>query len=69
MRSYLPVDEALKGIAFARIKTHHPVYNLRRSTPKARYAEAGGTRNRAISDRVSENICRGTATSAIWKVT
>jgi hypothetical protein len=28
-----------------------------------------GARNRAISDRISWNICRGTATSAIWKVT
>src|ERR1700692_4798979 len=29
---------------------------------------AGG-RSRAMSDRMSWNICRGTATSAIWKVT
>jgi hypothetical protein len=30
---------------------------------------AGGARSRAISDRVSANICRETATSAIWNVT
>src|SRR5215213_2690060 len=33
------------------------------------HAGAGGARSRAISDRISANICRGTATSAIWKVT
>jgi anaerobic magnesium-protoporphyrin IX monomethyl ester cyclase len=35
----------------------------------ATHAGAGGARSRAISDRISANICRGTATSAIWKVT
>jgi hypothetical protein len=39
------------------------------SDPRASHAGAGGARNRAISDRISWNICRGTATSAIWKVT
>src|SRR6516162_1666003 len=34
----------------------------------ARHAGAGGTRSRAISDRISANICQGTATSANWKV-
>ena len=29
------------------------------------HAGAGGARSRAISDRISWNICRGTATSAI----
>src|SRR6516162_7185924 len=35
----------------------------------ARHAGVGGARSRAISDRMSANICRDTATSAIWKVT
>ena len=39
------------------------------SAASARHAGAGGARSRAISDRISWNICRGTATSAIWKVT
>ena len=34
------------------------------SATSARHAGAGGTRSRAISDRISWNICRGTATSA-----
>jgi hypothetical protein len=33
------------------------------------HAGAGGARSRAISDRMSANICRGTATSASWKLT
>jgi len=33
------------------------------------HAGAGGVFSRAISDRISWNICRGTTTSAIWKVT
>src|SRR5882724_12708303 len=33
------------------------------------HAGAGGARSRAISDRISANICRGAATSAIWNVT
>jgi hypothetical protein len=32
-------------------------------------ARAGRARSRAMSDRISWNICRGTATSAIWNVT
>ena len=32
------------------------------------HAGAGGARNRAIKDRISANICRETATLAIWKV-
>jgi len=39
------------------------------SDPRGPHAGAGGARNRAISDRISWNICRGTATSATWKVT
>ena len=38
-------------------------------TPGAPHAGAGGARSLAISDRISWNICRDTATSAIWKVT
>ena len=36
--------------------------------PSTPYAGAGGARNRAITDSISANICRDTATSAIWKV-
>jgi hypothetical protein len=35
----------------------------------AGHAGAGGTRSRVINDRMSANVCRGTATSAIWNVT
>jgi hypothetical protein len=35
----------------------------------ASHAGAGGARSRAISDRISANIRRGTATSASWQVT
>jgi hypothetical protein len=34
----------------------------------AGYAGAGSARSRAISDKVSANICLDTATSAIWNV-
>src|SRR5215213_10948956 len=37
--------------------------------PCAAHASAGGARNRAISDRISANSRRGTATSASWNVT
>ena len=47
----------------------HPDAALRLSFiifgPRAAHAGAGGARSRAISDRISANICRGTATSAI----
>jgi hypothetical protein len=39
------------------------------SDPRAPHAGAGGARNRAISDKISWNICRDTATSANWKLT
>src|SRR4051812_41668453 len=42
---------------------------LPRLLPLSLHAGAGGVRSRAISDRMSANICRGTATSASWKVT
>ena len=38
-------------------------------TRKPRYAGAGGARSPVISDRMSVNIWRDTATSASWKVT
>jgi hypothetical protein len=37
--------------------------------PCAAHAGADGARSRAMSNRISWNICRGTATSAVWKVT
>src|SRR4051812_3057672 len=37
--------------------------------PGTRHAGAGGARSRAISDRISANICLGTPTSASWNVT
>ena len=37
--------------------------------PSTPHAGAGGARNRAISIKISWNICRDTATSANWKVT
>ena len=36
---------------------------------QSRFMPAGGAGNRAISIGISLNICRDTATSAIWKVT
>src|ERR1019366_7013642 len=52
---------------FAFIKTQ--LCRRRRShlIPSSGHAGAGGARNWAISDRISLNICRGTATSASWK--
>ena len=35
----------------------------------APHAGAGGARKQAIKDRMLANICRSTATWAIWKVT
>ena len=53
-----------------RIPTHtSAVATCRILLPPAAHAGAGGARSRAISDRMSANICRDTATSAIWKVT
>ena len=37
--------------------------------PLPRHTAAGGARSRAISDRISANSRRGTATSASWNVT
>jgi hypothetical protein len=55
---------ARKRAVFAYIKTHLP-HRDRAGRPKARHAKAGGTRSRAINDRISANICRDTATLAI----
>ena len=54
--------------AFAFIQAH---LCLRRLSHRHRrcYAGAGGACSRAMSDKISANICRGTATSAIWNVT
>jgi hypothetical protein len=38
-------------------------------TPSPSHAVAGAARNRAMSIRISANISRDTATSAIWNVT
>jgi hypothetical protein len=54
---------------FAFIKAHPCGLRLSHLTPSAGHADAGGARSRAINDRISANICLGTATSAIWNVT
>jgi hypothetical protein len=61
--------DAKRG-AFACIKAHLLYRRLHAAlflTPD--HAGAGRARSRAISDRISANICRGTATSAVWNVT
>jgi hypothetical protein len=63
-----PADcaEALKRAALpTSTRTSAVVRRLSRVIPGAAHAGAGGARNRAISIRISWNICRGTATSAI----
>jgi len=49
------------------IKAHLCCRRLSLLTRSPGHAGAGGGRSRAISDRISWNICR-TATSAIWNV-
>jgi hypothetical protein len=51
------------------IRAHLDPHPLPHLLPLIPHAGAGGARRRMISDRISANICRGTATSAIWKVT
>jgi hypothetical protein len=51
------------------IKAHPCRRRLSHLTPFPGHAGAGGARNWAISRKISLNICRGTATSAIWNVT
>src|SRR5437016_1365349 len=48
------------------IKAHLRCRRLPHWLALAAHAGAGGVRSRAISDRMSANICRDTATSAIW---
>jgi len=55
--------------SFALIKAYLCRGFLSHLTLSAPHAGAGGVRSRAISDKISWNICRDTATSAIWKVT
>ena len=68
-QSNQPVDcaEALKALKRAGlpIRAHLRRHRLSSFDPCAAHAGAGGARSRAISDRISANICRGTATSAI----
>ena len=51
------------------IKAHLRCHRLPHLMPLAPHAGAGGAWSRAISDRMSANICRDTATPAIWNVT
>jgi len=60
---------APKLVALPLIKAHLYRRRLSHLVTSSGHAGAGGARNRAISDRISANICRGTATSASWKVT
>jgi hypothetical protein len=55
--------EALKR-SFGRIQAHLSHSSSVASGLHAAHASAGGARSRAISDRISANICRDTATSA-----
>jgi len=50
-------------------KAHPSQRCLSHPDPSAPHAGAGGTRNWAISIKISLNISRDTATSAIWNVT
>jgi hypothetical protein len=54
---------------FAYDKAHLTHRSVAVSDLDARYAGAGGARRPATSNRMSANIWRGTATSAIWNVT
>jgi hypothetical protein len=54
---------------FSVIKTHLCRRRPSHLSPSAAHAGAGGARSWAISRKMSLNICRGTATSAIWNVT
>ena len=46
-----------------------PLPAVASASPFAGHAGAGGARSRAMSMRISANICRDTATSASWNVT
>jgi hypothetical protein len=58
--------EALKALLCPNQGT--PLPSSAASGPSGSHAGAGGARSRAISDRMSANMCHDTATSAIWKV-
>src|SRR3954471_6898692 len=51
------------------IRAHLDPHSLPHLLPLSLYAGAGGARSRAISDRISANDRRGTATSASWNGT
>ena len=53
---------------FVLIKAYLCRRRLSHLTASPGHAGAGGARSRAISIRISWNLCRGTVTSAIWKV-
>ena len=60
----------VKRARFTCFKAYHFSLITQRTWPGAGHAGAGGARNPEISLRMSANICRGTATSAIiWNVT
>jgi hypothetical protein len=58
-----------QNAAFCLRRAHLTHGSVAASDLSAAHAGAGGARSRAISDRMSANICRDTATSASWKVT
>jgi hypothetical protein len=62
-----PASVRVGGFAFIRPQLSRCRLSLSASGPA--HAGAGGARNRTISDRMSANICRDTATSALWQVT
>jgi hypothetical protein len=59
---------ALELIALPPSRRTSPVVVSTSRRQKPLHAEAGDARSRAIIDRMSANICRDTATSAIWNV-
>jgi hypothetical protein len=63
---FLPRRAETRGLAF--ITAHLCRRRLSYLTRSPGHAGAVSARSRAISDRISWNICRGTATSAIWNV-
>ena len=68
MASFWPRHWAQTGF-FACGKAHLDHRCVAASDLSALHAGAGGARSRAISARMSANICRDTATSASWNVT
>ena len=60
---------ALKPAAFRSSRRTPPAVVGPISDRSPSHAGVGGARSRAISRRMSWDICRGTATSAIWNMT